>query len=73
MISVTVLSDCSRRIVIDTDRPPSCASYGVLATRRKEGRFQRIQDIPVAGHVELLWSNYRWLCEDSVCARLSNF
>lgn len=33
--------------------------------RRKERRFQRLGDIPVAGFVKVLWSKYRWHCEDA--------
>ncbi|UKA62096.1 ISL3 family transposase [Arthrobacter sp. FW306-04-A] len=39
----------------------------------EERRFQRIRDIPVAGPVEVLWSKYRWYCEEPVCERLSFF
>ena len=49
------------------------SSCGVVATRRKERRFQRIRDIPVAGAVEVLWSKYRWYCEEPACPRLSFF
>jgi transposase len=49
------------------------ATRGVVSSRRKERRFQRIRDIPVAGPVEVLWSKYRWHCEETACDRLSFF
>jgi transposase len=73
VISATVLADGSRRVIIETDQPPGCPTCGVVATRRKERRFQRIRDIPVAGAVEVIWSKYRWHCEEPACARLSFF
>ncbi|TAP38043.1 ISL3 family transposase [Arthrobacter sp. S39] len=73
VISATVLDDGSRRIMIETDQPPGCPTCGVVATRRKERRVQRIRDIPVAGAVEVLWSKYRWHCEERACPRLSFF
>ncbi|WP_227878815.1 transposase family protein [Arthrobacter dokdonensis] len=57
VISATVLDDGSRRIIIETDQPPGCPTCGVVATRRKERRVQRIRDIPVAGAVEVSGPN----------------
>ena len=68
VISATVLADGRRRVIVETDQPPGCPSCGVVASRRKERRFQRIRDIPVAGAVEVLWSKYRWYCEEPACA-----
>jgi transposase len=73
VISVTVLVDGRRRIIVETDQPPGCPTCGVVSSRRKERRFQRIRDIPVAGAVEVLWSKYRWYCDEPACARLSFF
>ncbi|WP_364748855.1 ISL3 family transposase [Arthrobacter sp. LAR12-1-1.1] len=73
VISATALADGRRQIIVETDQPPGCPSCGVVATRRKERRFQRIRDIPVAGAVEVLWSKYRWHCEEPRCSRLSFF
>jgi transposase len=73
VISVAVLDDGRRRVIVETDQPPGCPTCGVVATRRKERRFQRILDIPVAGAVEVLWSKYRWYCEERHCAWLSFF
>ncbi|WP_258190976.1 transposase family protein [Arthrobacter sp. PAMC25284] len=73
VISATVLDDGRRRVIVETDQPPGCPSCGVVATRRKERRFQRIRDIPVAGAVQVLWSKYRWHCEEPACPRLSFF
>jgi transposase len=73
VISASVLADGRRQVIVETDQPPGCPTCGVVASRRKERRFQRIRDIPVAGAVEVLWSKYRWYCEESACARLSFF
>jgi transposase len=62
-----------RQVIIETDQPPGCPSCGVIASRRKERRLQRLRDIPVAGPVDVLWSKYRWYCEESACDRLSFF
>ncbi|WP_431197116.1 transposase family protein [[Micrococcus luteus] ATCC 49442] len=56
-----------------SSRPTSCPSCGVIASRRKERRFQRLRDIPVAGPVDVLWSKYRWYFEEAECDRLSFF
>lgn len=73
LTSATVLADGTRRVIVETDQPPGCPTCGVVATRRKERRFQRIRDIPIAGAVEVLWSKYRWHCEEAACPRLSFF
>ncbi|KRE71192.1 ISL3 family transposase [Arthrobacter sp. Soil762] len=73
VISASVLADGRRRVIVETDQPPGCPTCGVVASRRKERRLQRIRDIPVAGAVEVLWSKYRWYCEERACARLSFF
>ncbi|XTR52171.1 ISL3 family transposase [Pseudarthrobacter sp. So.54] len=73
VVSATVLADGRRQIIVKTDQPPGCPNCGVVATRRKERRFQRIRDIPVAGALEVLWSKYRWHCEERACPRLSFF
>ncbi|WP_334683883.1 transposase family protein [Arthrobacter sp. CAN_A214] len=39
--------------------------------RRKERRFQRVRDVPVAGPVELVWAKRRWFCDEALCARKS--
>ncbi|MGM0930434.1 MAG: transposase family protein [Actinomycetota bacterium] len=44
---------------MSTGLPPGCPSCGVVATRRKEWRPQRLRDIRVAGPVEVFWSRYR--------------
>ncbi|WP_251046932.1 transposase family protein [Arthrobacter sp. ISL-85] len=62
-----------RQVIVETDQPPGCPSCGVIASRRKERRLQRLRDIPVAGPVEVLWSKYRWYCEEPACDRLSFF
>ena len=66
VISATVLDDGRRRVIVETDQPPGCPTCGVVATRRKERRFQRIRDIPVVGALEVLWSKYRWYCEETL-------
>jgi transposase len=73
VISASVLADGRRRVIVETDQPPGRPTCGVVASRRKERRLQRIRDIPVAGSVEVLWSKYRWHCEERTCPRLSFF
>lgn len=73
VISASLSPDGGRRVIVETDQPPGCPTCGVVASRRKERRFQRIRDIPVAGPVEVLWSKYRWYCEELACERLSFF
>jgi hypothetical protein len=73
VISTTVAADGQRQVIIESEQPPGCPSCGVVASRRKERRFQRIRDIPVAGTVEVLWSKYRWYCGEPACDRLSFF
>jgi transposase len=72
VISTTVIAG-RRQVIIETDQPPGCPDCGVIASRRKERRLQRLRDIPVAGPVEVLWSKYRWYCEERACDRLSFF
>lgn len=73
VISISLGPDGGRRVIVETDQPPGCPTCGVVASRRKERRFQRIRDIPVAGPAEVLWSKYRWYCEEPACERLSFF
>jgi hypothetical protein len=72
VISTAVIAG-RRRVIIETDQLPGCPSCGVIASRRKERRLQRLRDIPVAGPVDVLWSKYRWHCEEVACDRLSFF
>jgi transposase len=72
VISTTVTAG-RRQVIVETDQPPGCPSCGVISSRRKERRLQRLRDIPVAGPVEVLWSKYRWYCEEPACDRLSFF
>jgi transposase len=72
VVSTTVTAGC-RQVIVETDQPPGCPSCGVISSRRKERRFQRLRDIPVAGPVEVLWSKYRWYCQEVACDRLSFF
>ncbi len=62
-----------RQVNIETDQLPGCPSCGVIASRWKERRPQRLRDIPVAGPVDVLWSKYRCYCEEVACDRLSFF
>lgn len=72
VISTTIVAG-RRQVIIETDQPAGCPSCGVIASRRKERRFQRLRDVPVAGPVDVLWSKYRWYCEEPACDRLSFF
>ena len=73
VMSATVLNEGQRRVIVEIDPPPGCPRCGVFASRRKERCFQRIRDIPVARAGEVLWSKYRWHCDEVACARLSFF
>jgi hypothetical protein len=73
VISSRLLADGRRRVFVEGDQPPRCPTCGVVASPRKERRFQRILDIPVAGAVEVLCSKYRWYCDERACPRLSFF
>ena len=72
VISTTITSG-RRQVIVESDELPGCPSCGVIASRRKERRFQRVRDIPVAGPVDVFWSKYRWYCEEPACDRLSFF
>jgi len=72
VISTTVTAG-RRQVIVETDQPPGCPSCGVIASRGKERRFQRLRDIPVAGPGDVLWSKNRWYCEEPACDRLSFF
>ncbi|MGO4250541.1 ISL3 family transposase [Paenarthrobacter sp. RAF54_2] len=72
VISTTITAGC-RQVIVETNQPPGCPSCGVISSRRKERRLQRLRDIPVAGPVEVLWSKYRWYCDEMGCQRLSFF
>ncbi|MEC5192566.1 MULTISPECIES: ISL3 family transposase [unclassified Arthrobacter] len=69
----TTMAAGRRQVVVETDELPGCPSCGVIALRRKERRYQRLRDIPVAGPVDVLWSKYRWYCDEPACERLSFF
>jgi hypothetical protein len=57
VISAVVLADC-RRFIVETDQPPGRPTRGVVASRRKERRFQRIPASPDRAE-EVLRSKYR--------------
>lgn len=71
VVDTTVLTFGQRRITVESVFPPGCPTCGVVSVRRKERRFQRLRDIPVAGPVELVWAKLRWFCDELVCARKS--
>lgn len=73
VISTTVTADGSRHVIVDNEQQPGCPSCGVVATRKKERRFQRTRDIPVAGRIEVVWRKYQWYCQEPACGRLSFF
>ncbi|MDR6794659.1 transposase, partial [Pseudarthrobacter oxydans] len=45
----TTMSAGRRQVIVETAALPGCPSCGVIASRRKERRLQRLRDIPVAG------------------------
>ncbi|MET4588863.1 hypothetical protein ABIA70_000441 [Arthrobacter sp. 754] len=59
-----------RRVIIETDQPRGCPTCGIVASRWRVRRLQRIRDIPVAGSVDVLWSKFRWYREEPACPRL---
>ena len=73
VISTTVTADGCRQVVVESEQLPGCPSCGVVATRRKERRFQRIRDIAIGGKIEVVWRKYRWYCQELECQRLSFF
>ncbi|MGY2746280.1 ISL3 family transposase [Arthrobacter sp. UYCu723] len=60
-----------RHVTVESTFPPGCPSCGVIASRVKERRCQRLRDIPVAGAVVLLWDKRRWFCDEYLCGRKS--
>jgi hypothetical protein len=50
-----LLPDGARHVTVESTFPPGCPSCGVIASRVKERRCQKLRDIPVAGAVVLLW------------------
>ena len=60
-----------RHGTVESMFPPGCPSCGVIASRVKERRCQRLRDIPVAGAVVLLWDKRRWFCDEYLCERKS--
>ncbi|WP_253908514.1 transposase family protein [Arthrobacter sp. H41] len=71
VLDADALSFGQRRITVESTDPPGCPACGVVSSRRKERRLQRVRDIPVAGPVELIWAKRRWFCDESLCARKS--
>jgi transposase len=66
-----LLPDGIRHVTVESTFPPGCPSCGVIASRVKERRCQRLRDIPVAGAVVLLWDKRRWFCDEYLCERKS--
>jgi hypothetical protein len=62
VISTTVTAG-RRQVIIETDQPQGCPSCGVISSRRKERRFQRLRDIPVAGPVDAVIRSGRAVSE----------
>ncbi|MBG6226784.1 transposase [Arthrobacter sp. CAN_A2] len=60
-----------RRVTVESTDPPGCPGCGVIASRSKERRLQRVRDIPVAGPVEVVWAKRRWFCDEPQCGRKS--
>ncbi|MGO4186984.1 transposase [Pseudarthrobacter sp. TAF60_1] len=69
--STGLVPDGARHITAETTFPPGCPSCGVISSRAKEGRCQRLRDIPVAGRVQLRWDKRRWFCDEYLCERKS--
>ncbi len=71
VLSAVALAFGQRRITVESMNPAGCPGCGVVSLRRKERRFQRVRDVPVAGPVELIWAKRRWFCDEALCARKS--
>ncbi|WP_426938646.1 ISL3 family transposase [Pseudarthrobacter sp. S3] len=71
VLATAVLPDGVRHVTVESTFPPGCPSCGVIASRVKERRCQKLRDIPVAGSVVLLWDKRRWFCDEYLCDRKS--
>nr|WP_281356147.1 transposase [Arthrobacter mobilis] len=68
-LDAEILAFGQRRIHVESTAEAGCPSCGVIGARRHSRRRQRIRDILVAGPVEVLWSKYRYFCDEALCAR----
>ncbi|MFH5878428.1 ISL3 family transposase [Arthrobacter sp. NA-172] len=69
VLSTEILGFGQRRIHVESTVESGCPDCGVIGVRRHSRRHQRIRDIPVAGPVEVIWSKYRFFCDESECPR----
>jgi transposase len=70
VLTAAVTSLGVRRIVVEsTAGVPGCPECGVVSTRVKDTRHQRLRDVPVAGAAEVLWRKRRFFCDEPVCGR----
>jgi transposase len=67
VIDAVDLVDGTRRVVVESTDPPGCTTCGVIATRVHSRRRQRLRDVPVAGHLEVVWLKRRWFCDEAAC------
>lgn len=58
-----------RRITVKSTGIPGCPTCGVISTRVKHRRRQRLRDVPVAGAVVVMWVKRRWFCDEAACPR----
>lgn len=61
--------DGTRSETVQTTAEPGCPGCGVIARRAHSARLQRVRDVVVAGHVNVLWAKRRWFCDEVLCAR----
>jgi hypothetical protein len=55
-VNSTSVTAGRRHVIVESDQPPGCRACGVISSRRKERRLQRLRHIPVAGPMNALWS-----------------
>ncbi len=71
VIDAVDLPECGRQVVVESTAPPGCPSCGVISEVVHARRRQRLRDVPVGGHVEVVWAKRRWRCAEVACPRLT--
>lgn len=59
VIEATDLPEGGRSVTVESNDPPGCTTFGVIAARVHSRRLQRPGDIPVAGAAEVIWAKRR--------------
>ena len=71
VIDAVDLPECGRQVVVESTAPPGCPSCGVISEVVHARRRQRLRDLAVGGHVEVVWAKRRWRCAEVACPRLT--